>query len=222
MQEETFGQQVNAQSTKIKVPFFSLNFNTLLGFILLIGMIVLYILFFRYTKSTEPVVPLAAKTVSGKALSMVFVNLDSLNKHYEFVKILRKDLEGTGKKLQTEVLSEQSALEKEADAFQRQVASNTIPEDKAKVVYEQLMQKQQSLMQKKEKYTQQVADQELNMNIQLVDSVTAFLKRFNLRYKFDYIMGYKSGGEILVSNDTFDITKPVLDALNKEYEQRKK
>lgn len=62
----------------------------------------------------------------------------------------------------------------------------------------------------------------MHMNLRLVDSVTAFLKRFNRQYKFDYIMGYKSGGEILVTNDTLDITIPVLEALNKEYQQRKK
>jgi outer membrane protein len=52
--------------------------------------------------------------------------------------------------------------------------------------------------------------------------VTAFLKRYNRQYQYDYIMGYKTGGEILVSNDTLDITRSVLDALNKEYNDRKK
>jgi outer membrane protein len=155
-------------------------------------------------------------------LSVVFVNIDSLNTHYDYVKVLRKDLESTGKRLQTEVLSEQSALEKEANDFQRQMSTNALAEDKAKVIYEQLMEKQQMLMQKKERYTQQVAEQEMSMNMQLVDSVTSFLKRFNRQYQFDYIMGYKAGGEILVSNDTLDITRSVLDALNKEYQARKK
>ena len=35
-------------------------------------------------------------------------------------------------------------------------------------------------------------------------------------------MGYKTAGEILVANDTLDITKSVLEALNREYQQRKK
>jgi hypothetical protein len=35
-------------------------------------------------------------------------------------------------------------------------------------------------------------------------------------------MGYKTGGEILVGNDTLDITISVLEELNKEYQQRKK
>jgi len=203
-------------------PFFTFNFNTLLSLILLAGMIVLYILHFSHKKETGPALALPMQKPGGKALSVVYVNTDSINAHYEFVKILRRDLEATGKKLQTEVLSEQSALEKEAADFQQKVSANAIAEDKAKLIYEQLMQKQQALVQKKEQYTQRVAEQESNMNMRLVDSVTTFLRRFNRQYHFDYIMGYKYGGELLVTNDTLDITPSVLDALNKEYQSHKK
>jgi len=222
MENHYHGNAAVSEPLQVTQPFFTFNFNTVLGLILLAGLVVLYVLFFINRKAPEAVIPLSVQKVSGKALSVAFVNIDSLNTHYEYVKVLRKDLESTGKRLQAEVLSEQSVLEKEAADFQRQISNNSIPEEKAKVIYEQLMQKQQALMQKKERYTQQVAEQEMNMNLRLVDSVTVFLKRFNRQYQFDYVMGFKSGGEILVANDTLDITRPVLDALNKEYEQRKK
>jgi outer membrane protein len=205
-----------------KPPFFIFNFNTLLGLVLLAGLAVLYVLFFSSRKTPEAAVPVNLQKTTGKSTSVVFVNLDSLNAHYEYVKILRRDLESTGKRLQAEVLAEQSALEKEGAEFQRQVAANAIAEDKAKAIYEQLMQKSNALDQKKQHYTNQVAEQEMNMNLRLIDSVTTFLKRFNRRYKFDYIMGYKTGGEILIANDTLDITPSILDALNTEYQQRKK
>jgi outer membrane protein len=203
-------------------PFFTFNINTVLSLILLAGLIVLYILHFSAKKETTPGLALPVQKAGGKSLSVVYVNIDSLNTHYDFVKILRRDLESTGKRLQSEVLAEQAALEKEANELQQKMSTNAITEEKAKVIYEQLMQKQQGLMQKKEQYTQRVAEQETNMNIRLIDSVTNFLRRFNRNYKFDYIMGYKYGGEILVTNDTLDITRPVLDALNKEYLSRKK
>jgi outer membrane protein len=211
-----------ALPTPEKPPFFIFNFNTVLGLVVLCGMIVLYFLHFTAGTPTVAPPPLAMQKASGKQLSLVYVNIDSLNSQYEYVKVLRNELEGTGKRMQTEVLSEQAALEKEANEFQRQMAANIIPEEKAKVQYEQLMQKQQMLMEKKERYTQQVAEKEMNMNFRLIDSVTAFLKRYNRTYQFDYIMGYKAGGEILVSNDTLDITRSVLDGLNSEYHQRKK
>ena len=205
----------------VREPFCRFNLNTLLTLLLLAGLIVLYILHFTAGRSSQPpAMPLAK--ADGKSLSVVFVNIDSLNANYEYVKVLRRDLESTGKKLQTEVLSEKTALEKEAADFQKQMGANAITEERARVVYEALMQKQQALMQKQEHYTQLVAEQEMNMNLRLVDSVTAFLKRFNRSYGFDYILGYKTGGEILVSNDTLDITHQVLEALNTEYAARKK
>ena len=202
--------------------FFTFNLNTVLSLILLGGLIVLYVLHFGNKKEAVHGLAVPIQKSGGKSLSIVFVNTDSLNTQYDFVKVLRRDLEATAKKLQNEVMAEQSALEKEANDFQQKMGANAIPEDRAKVIYEQLMQKQQAQMQKKEIYTQRIAEQETNMNVRLVDSVTNFLRRFNRQYNFDYIMGYKYGGEILVSNDTLDITRSVVDALNAEYLLKKK
>jgi outer membrane protein len=199
-----------------------LTFNNILSIVILIGLIVLYVLFFTTKNSEEPKASAALQKSGNKALSIVFVNIDSLNEKYEFVKVLRNDLEGTGKRLQTEVLAEQSNFEKEAADFQKQVAGNTISEEKAKMVYEALMQKQQAIIEKKDRFTQQVANMELNMNLRLLDTITNFLKRYNEIYKFDYILTYKTAGEILIANDTLDITNDVVRSLNKDYNERKK
>ena len=67
-----------------------------------------------------------------------------------------------------------------------------------------------------------MTQQQMAMNQKLTDTLTNFLKRFNRNYRFDYIMGYKSEGEILIANDTLDITNTIVDAINKEYLERKK
>ena len=212
-------QEREPQKTEKKQIF---TFNNILSIVILIGLIVLYILFFTTKKPEEPKASVALQKSGNKALSIVFVNIDSLNEKYDFVKVLRNELEGTGKRLQTEVLAEQGNFEKEAADFQRQVAGNTISEEKAKMVYETLMQKQQAIIEKKDRFTQQVANMELNMNLRLLDTITNFLKRYNAKYKFDYILTYKTAGDILIANDTLDITNDVLRSLNDEYSKRKK
>jgi outer membrane protein len=212
--------QEKQEENKEKKQIFT--FSNILNIILLTGLIVLYILFFTTKRSEEPKAPMALQKSGNKSLTVVFVNADSLNEKYEFVKVLKHDLEGTGKRLQAEIYAEQSSFEKEASDFQRQVAANTISEDKAKMQYEALMQKQQAIVEKKDRFTQQVADMELNMNLRLLDTITNFLKRYNRIYKFDYIMTYKTTGDILIANDTLDITSDVLRSLNKEYHERKK
>jgi outer membrane protein len=219
--EENYAYQPQPEMEKHeKRQFFT--FSNILGIVLLIGLIVLYILFLTTKRSEELKAPVALQKSGIRSLSVVFVNIDSLNEKYEFVKVLKNDLEGTGKRLQTEVLSEQSNFEKEAADFQKQVAGNAISEEKAKMVYESLMQKQQAIVEKKDRYTQQVANMEMNLNLRLLDTITNFLKRYNQIYKFDYILTYKTAGDILIANDTLDITNDVLRSLNKEYNERKK
>lgn len=203
-------------STPKKTMF---NLSILLNVILFIGLVVLYILFFTSRQKETPV-PRAFMSATGKHMSVVFVNIDSLNAKYDFVKSLKTDLEALGKRYQSEILSEQTEFEKEAADFQKRVSANTIPEAKAKIEYDALMQKQQALVEKKDRYTQEVADKEMNLNLKLLDTVTNFLKRYNRRFHYDYILGFKTAGEILVANDTLDITKDVLNILNKEYSDK--
>lgn len=203
-----------------KYTFFS--FSNVASVVLLIGMIILYILFFTVEKPSGPQAQIALQKSGAGSLSVAFVNIDSLNEKYEFVRALKNDLESTGRRLQTEVMTEQGSLEKEIADFQRQVGNNTITEEKAKMVYEELMQKQQSLLEKKDRYTQQVANQELSLNLRLLDTVTNFLRRYNKSFGFDYILTYKTGGDILIANDTLDITKDVVKMLNEEYKESKK
>ena len=207
--------------TTSKHPFFVFTVNTVLGLILLAGLIILYILFL--TKKEPPVqLPMALQTSKGKALSVVYLNLDSLNMKYELIKNLRKDLEGTVNRLQSELKKDEESLQKDGADFQDKVQSKAISEDKAKQIYEILMKRQQDLVEKKDRYTQLMTQQQLLMNQRLTDTLTNFLKRFNRTYKFDYIMGFKAEGEILIANDTLDITRTIVDAINKEYLERKK
>jgi outer membrane protein len=172
-------------------------------------------------KSTEHSPVLALKNTTGKSVKVVFINIDTLNNQYLYVKKLKTDLESTGKRLESEILSEQAAFEKEATNFQKQVAANAIPEDKAKIMYDALMQKQQALTEKKDRYTQQVAEKEQAMHVTLLDTVTNFLKRYNRNYNFDYILGYANAGQILLASETLDITEDVVSELNKEYKGKK-
>jgi outer membrane protein len=215
VQEKIAAKETAPGNTLVKV---SLAFNI----ILLIGLIILYILHFNPKKTDESSISPALKQTASKGVSVVFVNIDSLNTRYEFVKKLKNDLESTGKRMQNEMLSEQATLQKEADDFQKKVQANAISEEKAKMQYEELMKKQQALMEKKDRYTQQVADQELSLNIRLLDTVTNFLKRYNAKYHYDYILAHKTAGEILIANDTLDITNEVVKALNDEYQATKK
>jgi len=183
----------------------------------LVGVIILFILYFTGSGNKSNSISGAVGKAGKGALSVAFVNNDSILSHYELVKKMRADLEAKGKRLEGEVASQQQAFEKDAAYFQEQVKKKAISDQSAQEIYGQLQQNQQKISALRDRYTAELQQSEMDMNVALIDSVMNFLKRYNSKYKFDYILGFTKGGNILFANDTLDVTNDVIKELNAAY-----
>jgi outer membrane protein len=191
---------------------FLLYFNIFL----LISLILLYILFFtqnkHYTNS------LKSDTAS---LKIAWIDTDSLRTHYLLVKDMRDTLEQNYNRLQNEMRQRQNTLEAKAKEYQNKINANLLTVEQAQKIEQQLMIEQQTLYDLKETYSNQLSDQEYDMNERFVDSVSNFLARYKTENNFDYVLAYSKGGGILYANKKFDITSLVIEGLNKEYKNFK-
>lgn len=192
---------------------------TIVNFVLLAALIILY---FVVLKSDNNIPAKAMQKASSGNISIAYVNSDSILAHYQLVKQMRDELEKNTTKLESELKNRQTAFEKDAAYFQEQVNKKTISEASAQQVYGSLMEEQQKLYELRERYTSDLAKQEYDMNILLMDSLNNFLARYNTKMNFDYIFSYNKGGNILRANDSLDITQEVLRLLNEEYEAKNK
>jgi len=191
-----------------------------MNLLMLFGLIVLYVLFFTSgSKNGDSIAGAVAKANRG-SISVAFVNNDSILNNYDLVKKMRADLEAKGKRLEGEVAAKQKAFEKDAAYFQEQVQKKTISEQSAQEIYGQLQQNQQKIYELRDRYAAELQQSEMDMNVSLLDSVMNFLQRYNENYKFDYILGFTKGGNILLANDTLDISDDVLKELNIEYQKK--
>lgn len=192
--------------------------------IIFLGLVVIYILFFlsKYDKKATELPPPAKSHISATTNVIAFVNTDEIMQKYELVQAMKNDLNKKMDRMEAEILSKQTAYENDANYFQEQVAKKSISEKSAQLIYEKLMEEQQKLIDLRDKYTEQLALEEYDMNIILVDSITNFLKRYNLQHNYDYVLGYSKGGGILLAKDTFNITNEVLSVMNREYNSRMK
>jgi outer membrane protein len=188
-----------------------------LNLVMLAGIIILFILHFTGSGSKSDSGSGAIDKVNKGAIKVAFVNNDSILSNYELVKKMRADLEAKGRRLEGEVAAKQQAFEKDAAYFQEQVKKKAISDQSAQEIYGQLQQNQQGIYQLRDRYTAELQQSEMDMNVALIDSVMNFLKRYNEKYKFDYILGFTKGGNILYANDTLDVTKDVIIELNKAY-----
>ncbi|MHC1778174.1 MAG: OmpH family outer membrane protein [Lentimicrobium sp.] len=200
------------------------NYNTILSVtnvLLFVGLIILYFLVLK-PGGNEPTNMALVQKVSGGAVTVAYVNSDSILVHYDLVKSMRKDLEAKTARLENELKSKQASFEKDAAYFQEQVSKKTISEASAQEIYGQLMGEQQKLYELREQYSNDLSKQEFDLNVLLIDSLNNFLKRYNQKMHFDYILSYNKGGSILAANDSLDITRDVLKLLNEEFTTGKK
>jgi outer membrane protein len=210
----TSNEQTALTKSNVNPLFLALNLVTLAG------VIILFILYFTGSGSKINTSEGALAKANKGAISVAFVNNDSILSHYELVKKMRADLEAKGKRLEGEVAAKQQAFEKDAAYFQEQVKKKAISDQSAQEIYGQLQQNQQQIYQLRDKYAAELQQSEMDMNVALIDSVMNFLKRYNDKYKFDYILGFTKGGNILYANDTLDVTNDVIKELNSAYLQK--
>jgi outer membrane protein len=193
-----------------------------INILLFLALAVLYVLFFsKNSHNGSGKIAQTLQKAGNGTMKVAFINNDSVLAHYDLVNKLSDELAGKTKRLEGEIASKQKAFEKDASYFQEQVQKKTLSDQSAQEIYAQLQQNQQSIMDLRDKYAMELQQNQIDMNIVVLDSVMNFLKRYNEKYKFDYILGFTKGGNILYANDTLDITNDVIKELNDQYQKAK-
>ncbi len=195
--------------------------SLILSIIAVIGLVALFVM--EFTDKDEPAEnqsELVLPVSSSGSNSIVFINSDLILEKYALVDRMASQLEKDRQNKDADFVAKQNAYEQDAQYFQEQVQQQAISEQSAQLIYDQLMVKQQELMQLQEQYSADLAQKEYNMNLVLLDSVRNYVFRLNEKYNYDYILSYNMVGSIILAKDTFDITQPVLEGLNLEYNEK--
>ena len=187
--------------------------NLILNIIAIAGVIVLFILYFIGKSDSGS----SKKKSNNSSLYIGFVNSDSVMENYTLVKNVKDSLEAKQKKAETDFAAQQSIFEAMVTKYQKDLKANSLTIEQAQNTEKILTQKQENLLALKDELTQKLGEEELTMNIMLQDSIINFLKRYNSKHNYDYILGFSKGSGILIANDSLELTKDVLDGLNKEY-----
>jgi outer membrane protein len=185
--------------------------------VLFIGLVILYIIVFGH-KTPKPTVIDSHVAESGLPLKIAYVNSDSILANYKMAIIKKNELESKSNALQAEIAQKQKAFEKDANYFQEQVNKNALSQQSAQEIYEELMKEQQKIYSLQDQYSAELSQNEMDINMMLLDTLTNFLKRYNIPYGYDYILGFNKAGNIFLTNEKYDITDAVIEGLNKEYD----
>ena len=188
--------------------------------VLVVAVIVLYILHFCCGNSGKKAT-VAARPVEKGTGEVVFINIDTINEHYELVKILTDSIDAEKQKQAVVFQNRQKALEQKAANFEKNYSSGSLTPQQAQYAQQSLQDESTRLQ---NDYAQAVESLEARYTAaltQMADSLNAAAQRVNAAHNASYIFSYQSGGQLLYADPAHDITNEVLDELNKSFKKKK-
>jgi outer membrane protein len=196
------------------------NSSIALNVILVIAVGVLYYLHFKRPSAVEtvPVAKDAVLSFPKSNVSVVYVNTDTLLHNMEFYKTRKAEFEAKQERIKNDLKSESDRLQSDYEEYQQKGALMTDAERQK--TEEQFMVRQQSLMKKKDEMVEKLDDEQAKFSEELYAKLTAYLKDYNKDKNYTYILGYQKGGGILLANDSLDVTRQILEGLNKPAEKK--
>ncbi len=192
-------------------------FRIVLDLFMIIAIIVLFLLYFFFPR--EKATPKPTYTGLPGTGEIVYINIDTINENYDLVDILTKDIETEQAKQEAIFANRQKALENKYNQFQKNYQANILTPAQIQNTQEQLTKENTILQQEYEKVSSDLQTRHMAALQQIADSLMSAAKRINSGRNASFIFTYQYGGQLIVADPTKDITKEVLEELNKPYKK---
>ena len=177
-------------------------------------------LFFTSCNKSNPKMddePVQASQVPASGIKIAYVEVDSLMSQYKFCKDYTLILQKKSNNARNTLNQKGKQLQAAAANFQQKLQNNGFTSrEQAESVQAALQRQEQDLQELQARLGSELDAETMKYNTALRDSLQNFLKVYNKDKKFDYILS-KAGDNILYANKRYDITKDVINGLNKRY-----
>jgi outer membrane protein len=190
------------------------NLSLILNIVLLVAVGVLYYLHFASPKSGASIGSTANEAMLSD-LKIAYINTDSVLKYYDYLKVNQQQLEAKMQKMRQDFSNRAQGLQNEINAYQRSVNSMTIGQVKA--TEENLAKKQQNLQLYEQTLQQQLMQEQGELQKQLYDRITAFLKTYSAEKGLQVVLKYDPNSDMLYGGNALDISQDVINGLNDTY-----
>ena len=176
--------------------------------ILTVAVIVLFVLYASNkpaeVEETTSVVPL------GEQIPVAYIN------GYAFAVEANDQLMAKQENARVELNSAMRKLQGEMNDFQRKIDNNAfLSRERAESEQRRILKKQQDLEARNDQLTQSLLEEQQRLTMQLKDTIDVFLAEYNKDGRYQIILSNSASDNVLYSTPGHDITKEVIDQLNK-------
>lgn len=151
----------------------------------------------------------------GNSMRIAFLNTDSLDVHYQYTIDIVESLKVEMDKKQRRLERKATKLQQEFDMLQQQ--ARTMTPTQLQAAQQRAIQMEQEINVMQNDLANEFSEEQAILQMNLINRLDSFLIRFNEKALYDYIIKKHNGSDILIANESHDITAEVLELLNKEY-----
>lgn len=199
------------------------NLSLIINAILAVAVGVLFYLHFQggKTSTSASTTSKTGTTVSASgSTTMAYVDLDTLETYYNYYKDKKADFEKRQKNIESTLAARGEALQREVYDLQQRAATMTQAEGEA--TQQRLLKKKEDLEMYRDQMAQGLQSEMAAFNSEVNAKMDTILQDYNKDNKYSYILSYQKGGAILYRDKGLDITRDVIEALNKKDAAAKK
>ena len=192
-----------------KLPF-------ILSVISLVGVIALAILFLVNKSSSSSESENGSNNSSGGDIKIAYILTDSVLVYYQLAIDLHKNFVNQQQQFNADFTKKRQDYENQATAFQEKVQrGGFLNEDRATKERDRILGLQDEIKQLDYELSTKLSQMEAAINQQLADSITNYVKAYNKKHNYTYILS--NNGNIIVGDPKHNISKEILEGLNARY-----
>jgi outer membrane protein len=156
---------------------------------------------------------------ASSGLKIAFIKVDSLVVNYDFAQEMHDGFSKQQESYTKEYGEKRSRFESQAQTFQEKVQrGGFLTQETAMRERDRLMAEEQQITKLDQELSAKLSQIQADNNKQLLDSIMNYLKIFNKDKKYNYIL---NSAEVLIGDESHNITKEVLVGLNARYSKIK-
>ncbi len=189
------------------------NASVVLSSLALLGVIVLFIMKFSGSGAKMP--SGAATSGSAAGARIAYVNIDTFEANYEYLKTKRDEFQKKQESMRAELQRSEQQMQNDYIALQRKAQAGTLTQAEGEAAEKRIVQMQQSLKTREAALTEQLLKEQEDFNNDLHKRLDEYLSEYNKDKRYAYILSYSRTGSIMYADPALDITKDVIDGMNK-------
>ncbi|MBK7690258.1 MAG: OmpH family outer membrane protein [Bacteroidetes bacterium] len=201
------------------------NISTIFSSLALLGVIVLFAMKMNEKKAVKPKVitkDAAGKEVVLAAGKIAYVDIDTLEAHYDYFKKKKVEFEVRQKNIDADLEKMANSLRNEVVAFQKKAQNGELTEAQGQAAQQELLKKEQELELKRQNLGAKYMKDQDAFNKEIHDNLHDYIEIFNEEKGYDYILSYSKESSILFANKELDVTQEIIDGMNNASSKSKK